>query len=157
MAKVTITEVDETLSTAEGREARAAAENATEARPAFVVDIGDPMFGTVAFEIRRQADNRFGYEVLHSTDTEAEAREIADRFNAPAEKLDTVIDVENVFDGDNDDEASDVRIVLHPSQADKLAELLRLHVDLDVVEHDNSEPASAQFVRDLLAAIEGRN
>lgn len=68
--------------------------------------------------------------------------------------LATFIDVEQIFDAEGDDEASDVRFLFHPSQAAKLIELLKLHIDLDVVALDNDEPETALFVRDLIATYE---
>jgi hypothetical protein len=48
-----------------------------------------------------------------------------------------------------------VRVTLFPAGADKLAELICRHIDLEVVELDNGDPAGAQLLRDVVAAING--
>jgi hypothetical protein len=47
----------------------------------------------------------------------------------------------------------EVKIVMTTEQVDKLAELLDLHIDLDVVSLDNDDPQGALFVQALIDAI----
>jgi hypothetical protein len=47
----------------------------------------------------------------------------------------------------------EVKIVMTGTQADKLAELLARHIDLDVVALDNDDPQGALFVTMLIDTI----
>lgn len=51
----------------------------------------------------------------------------------------------------------EVKIVMTTEQADKLAELLKLHIDLDVVANDNDDPEAAVMVDILIYAIQHRD
>jgi hypothetical protein len=51
----------------------------------------------------------------------------------------------------------EVKIVMTTEQADKLAELLKLHIDLDVVANDNNDPEAAVMVDILIYAIQHRD
>lgn len=49
--------------------------------------------------------------------------------------------------------ADDVRLTINREQAEKLAEILALHVDPDVVRLDNDDPDGAAFVQSLISAL----
>jgi len=65
-------------------------------------------------------------------------------------------DIDITTDGEYE-QHGEVKIVMTTEQADKLAELLALHVDLDVVRLDNDDPEAALFVEFLTYALKHRD
>lgn len=182
-ARVTITEVDETLSTAEGRAARALAEN-TAYGEMTIVDISDAEFGCTAFEVRRTADrtdgNPFGFTLVHLGGKSVwETREQAEavvRHFAPLGDAPSAEDIEAGEDEAARDEEitraayelgkqvditvdgeygdhDEVKIVMTTAQLGKLAELLKL-ANLHAVELVG-DIDGAQFAREFIAEAEG--
>jgi hypothetical protein len=67
-----------------------------------------------------------------------------------ANAMDTEIDI--TADGEYA-ENDDVKIVMTRMQAEALASLLDLHVDLEVVRLDNNDPEGALFIENLIQNI----
>lgn len=171
-AKVTFTPIDETLSTAEGREARAAAENddsyGMAIFPTFHADTDAP-----AFEIRRTVDtaeDALGYVLVErdgatSWADRGEAEAVMDEEITRAAYADGSIyladtddsyelgkQVDITVDGEYGDH-DEAKIVLTTAQLGKLAQLVKL-VDLGAVEL-GGDVDGAQFAREFIAEVEG--
>lgn len=62
------------------------------------------------------------------------------------------MDIDITTDGEYE-QHGEVKVVMTTEQLDKLAELLDLHIDKDVVANDNNDPEAAVFVDMLVYAI----
>jgi len=62
------------------------------------------------------------------------------------------MDIDVTTDGKYE-QHGEVKIVMTTEQVDKLAELLDLHVDLEVVAQDNNDPEAALFATMLIDTI----